>query len=115
GMGIKRLQEQPQDSRDKVLITDGANNQGALDPRKAATLAAQHHIRIYTIGLGAEAMEVPSFFGSRTVNPSRDMDEEALRDIARLTGGSYFRARNSNELQSIYALLDELEPTERDA
>lgn len=114
GLGIKRLQQQPQESRVIVLITDGANNAGALEPQKAAALAAQHNIRIYTIGLGAEAMEVPSFFGSRTVNPSRDMDEEALRDIARLTGGSYFRARNSNELQSIYALLDELEPTERD-
>src|SRR5690606_21666989 len=115
GLGIKRLQEQPQDSRVIVLISDGANNAGALEPQKAATLAAQHHIRIYTICLVAEAMEVPGFLGSRTVNPSRHMDEEALRDIARLTGGSYFRARNSNELQSIYALLDELEPTDRDA
>lgn len=114
GLGIKRLQQQPQDSRVIVLITDGANNAGALEPQQAAALAAQHNIRIYTIGLGAEAMEVPSFFGSRTVNPSREMDEEALRDIAGQTGGRYFRARNSNELQNIYALLDELEPTERD-
>lgn len=114
GLAVKRLQQQPQESRVIVLITDGASNSGELEPLRAAALAAQNQIRIYTIGLGAEAMEVPSFFGSRTVNPSRDMDEQALRDIAQTTGGAYFRARSSQELQQIYALLDELEPTEQD-
>lgn len=114
GLAVKRLLQQPQDSRVIVLITDGASNSGELEPLRAAALAARNQIRIYTIGLGAEAMEVPSFFGSRTVNPSRDMDEQALRDIAQTTGGAYFRARNSQELQQIYALLDELEPTEQD-
>lgn len=114
GLAVKRLQPQPDSSRVLVLITDGANTSGELEPLKAASLAAQNQIRIYTIGLGAEAMEVPSFFGTRTINPSRDMDEQSLQAIARTTGGAYFRARNSQELQQIYALLDELEPTEKD-
>jgi len=71
-------------------------------------------VKIYTIGLGADRMEVPSFFGSRTVNPSRDLDENALRTIAQSTGGTFFRARDVKELQQIYALIDELEPTEKD-
>lgn len=114
GLSIKRLQQQPENSRVIVLVTDGANNSGELDPLKAAELAEMNHITIYTIGLGADSMKVSSFFGSRTVNPSADMDEDALREIARRTGGQYFRARNFAELERIYQLLDELEPTEKD-
>lgn len=114
GLSIKRLQQQPENSRVIILVTDGANNSGELDPLKAAELAAMNHIKIYAIGLGAESMKVSSFFGSRTVNPSSDMDEDALREIAQRTGGQYFRARNTNELDQIYQILDELEPTEKD-
>lgn len=114
GLSIKRLQHQADNSRVIVLLTDGSNNAGELDPIKAAELAAQNNIKIYTIGLGAEAVEVASFFGSRTINPSADMDEKALTNIAQLTGGAYFRARNTQELNQIYALLDELEPAEQD-
>jgi len=81
---------------------------------RAAELAAEMGVRIYTIGLGAETMEVPSFFGSRTVNPSRDLDEASLEKIAELTQGRFFRARNTEELSKIYSLIDELEPTERE-
>lgn len=59
-------------------------------------------------------MQVRSFFGSRTVNPSRDLDEKTLTAIADTTGGRYFRARNTEELDKIYQLLDELEPVEKD-
>lgn len=114
GLAVKRLQDQPESSRVVILITDGANTSGELEPLKAAELAALNHIKIYTIGLGANAMEVPSFFGTRTVNPSRDMDEKTLREVASLTGGNYFRAHNTSELQQIYALLDKLEPSEQD-
>jgi Ca-activated chloride channel family protein len=67
-------------------------------------------LKIYTIGIGADEMLVRSFFGMRKVNPSTDLDEETLRKIAEVSGGKYFRARDTQELEKIYQLLDELEP-----
>jgi len=114
GLTIKRLQNNPESSRVMILLTDGSNTAGEVDPLKAAQLAAKHQVKIYTIGLGADLMEVPSFFGTRRVNPSKDLDEESLRQIAQLTGGSFFRARDSEELAKIYQFIDQLEPTEKD-
>lgn len=114
GLTIKRLQSHPEQSRVVILLTDGANTAGEVQPIKAAELAKQSDMKIYTIGLGADAMEISSFFGSRQVNPSRDLDEETLQKIADLTGGHYFRARDSQELEQIYDLIDQLEPTEKD-
>lgn len=114
GLSIKRLQQQPESSRVILLVTDGANNSGELDPLKAAELAEMNNIKIYAIGLGAEEMKVSSFFGTRTINPTADMDEDALREMARRTGGQYFRARDTKELEQIYQELDELEPAEQD-
>ena len=113
-LSVKRMRENPSDSQVLVLLTDGANTAGSIEPVRAAELAAEMGVRIYTIGLGAETMEVPSFFGSRTVNPSRDLDEASLEKIAELTEGRFFRARNTEELSKIYSLIDELEPTERE-
>lgn len=93
-----------------VLLTDGANTAGEVDPVKAAELAADEGLKIYTIGIGADEMLVRSLFGTRRVNPSSDLDEKTLQSIAEKTGGKYFRARDSEELQQIYKLLDELEP-----
>ncbi len=114
GLALKRIA--PGEARRQVLIllTDGANNAGQVAPLKAAELAASQGLKIYTIGLGAEAMEVRSFLFSQTVNPSRDLDEKTLTTIAETTGGRYFRARDSDELGKIYALLDQLEPVERE-
>jgi len=114
GLAIKRLQDQKTDSRVLILLTDGANTAGELTPMKAAELAAQYHLKIYTIGIGADEMLVRSLFGTRRVNPSADLDEKTLTAIADLTGGRYFRARNSEELAQIYAMLDQLEPVEKD-
>lgn len=114
GLTIKRLQSNPEQSRVIVILTDGANTAGEVDPLKAAELARQSKVKIYTIGLGADSMEVSSFFGSRQVNPSRDLDESTLQNMADLTGGHYFRARNGQELEQIYELIDQLEPTEKD-
>ena len=113
GLAVKRLQSQT-DSRVLILLTDGANTAGEVSPIKAAEIAAQHHLKIYTIGIGADEMIVRSFFGSQRVNPSRDLDEKTLTVIAEKTGGRYFRARNTDELKQIYHLLDELEPVEKD-
>jgi len=114
GLTIKRLQSHPEQSRVVILLTDGANTAGEVKPLKAAELAKQSNVKIYTIGLGADFMEVSSFFGTRKVNPSRDLDEESLRKMADMTGGHYFRARDSDELEEIYEMIDQLEPTEKD-
>jgi Ca-activated chloride channel family protein len=85
-----------------------------VTPLKAAELAAENGLKIYTIGIGADEMIVRSFFGNRKVNPSQDLDEKTLKAIADKTGGRYFRARNTQELDKIYHILDELEPVEKD-
>lgn len=122
GLALKRLEKgagndnsnEIKNSQVLVLLTDGANTAGILSPQKAAELAAGSGLKIYTIGIGADEMVVNSLFGSRRINPSADLDEKALKGIAETTGGRYFRARDTRELQSIYRLLDELEPVEQE-
>ncbi|WP_020564457.1 vWA domain-containing protein [Methylosarcina fibrata] len=114
GLAVKRLKNQPGNSRVLILMTDGANTAGEVSPLKAAELAAANRLKIYTIGIGADEMLVRSFFGTRKVNPSRDLDEKTLIAIAKNTGGRYFRARNAEELSYIYLLLDKLEPIAKD-
>jgi Ca-activated chloride channel family protein len=114
GLAVKRLKNQPGNSRVLILMTDGANTAGEVSPLKAAELAASNQLKIYTIGIGADEMLVRSFFGTRKVNPSRDLDEKTLIAIAKNTGGRYFRARNAEELSYIYLLLDKLEPVAKD-
>lgn len=110
GLAVKRLRDRPAQQRVLVLLTDGVNTAGELDPQKAIELAAANHVRIYTIGIGADALRVDSLFGSRVVNPSADLDEAMLTRMADTTGGRYFRARNSEELADIYRSIDKLEP-----
>ncbi|MGZ8239485.1 MAG: vWA domain-containing protein [Methylobacter sp.] len=114
GLAVKRLKNEQTNSRVLVLMTDGANTAGEISPLKAAELAAANHLKIYTIGIGADEMIVRSFFGNRKVNPSVDLDEKSLIKIAESTGGQYYRARNTDELNNIYMRLDELEPVEKD-
>lgn len=112
-LAVKRIHEQGAKAEEQVLIllTDGANTAGQISPLKAAELAQQIGLRIYTIGIGADQMAVPSITGGlRLVNPSADLDEDALKTIAEMTGGHYFRAKDTAGLQEIYRLLDELEP-----
>ncbi|EAU54018.1 vWA domain-containing protein [Mariprofundus ferrooxydans] len=120
GLAVKRLEQSNRDkriaSKEQVLIllTDGVNTAGQLSAPQAAELAAEHGLTIYTIGIGADAMTVQSFFGTQRVNPSADLDEKMLTDIATKTGGRYFRAHDTQELQKIYAMIDKLEPVARD-
>jgi Ca-activated chloride channel family protein len=114
GLAIKRLKSEKASSRVLILLTDGANTAGNVTPLKAAELAAEHQLKIYTIGIGADEMIVKSFFGSRKVNPSQDLDEKTLTAIAEKTGGQYFRARDTAALEKIYQILDKLEPIEKD-
>jgi len=114
GLSLKKLKGNPDEQKVVILITDGANTSGEVAPLKAAELAAAEGVKIYTIGIGADEMVVESFFGSRRVNPSADLDEKTLTAIADVTGGRYFRARDAEQLEQIYHMLDELEPVERD-
>ena len=112
-LAVKRIHDQGSEAGEQVLIllTDGANTAGEIDPLKAAELAQQIGLRVYTIGIGAEQMVVSSITGGmRRVNPSADLDEETLTQIASLTGGQYFRAKDTAGLQDIYRILDEMEP-----
>jgi Ca-activated chloride channel family protein len=118
GLAVKRLVDIKEniDLSQKVLIlmTDGANTSGIIDPIKAATLAAQAKLKIYTIGVGAESMVMNSIFGQQVINPSSDLDTETLTKMAELTGGKYFRATDSESLSDIYRLIDQLEPINED-
>ena len=112
-LAVKRIHDAGADADEQVLVllTDGANTAGSVPPIRAAELAQQIGLRIYTIGIGADSMDVPSAFGmARRTNPSADLDEETLKTIASLTGGQYFRAKDTAGLQEIYRILDEMEP-----
>ncbi len=109
GLSIKRLQNQLSDQRVLILLTDGANTTGQVDPIQSAKLAKQESVKIYTIGIGADIAAVDTFFGQRFINPSADLDEETLTEIAKLTQGKYFRAKTLNELRAVYDELDTLE------
>jgi Ca-activated chloride channel family protein len=96
-----------------ILLTDGENNRGSIDPRTAAEAAAQFGIRIYTVGVGREGVApVPvsrGVFGLRYENRPVRIDEPMLREIAATTGGRYYRARDSESLRAIYQQIDRLE------
>lgn len=114
GLAVKRLQGGNAQQRILILLTDGANTAGQVSPLKAAELAAEKGLKIYTVGIGADELVLKSFFFDRKVNPSADLDEKTLTAIAEQTGGRYFRARDTAELEQIYVMLDQLEPVEKD-
>jgi Ca-activated chloride channel family protein len=109
GLAVKRLRDQDVENRILILLTDGANTAGSIDPMKAAELAAGEGVRIHTIGVGAESRGA---FGL-ALGGAR-IDEGTLKAIAKATGGRYFRARDVGGLQEIYGILDELEPVVSD-
>jgi Ca-activated chloride channel family protein len=98
-----------------ILLTDGENNRGAIDPRTAAKAAAAVGVRIYAIGVGTEGMApVPvgrGVYGLRYENRPVRIDEALMTEVARTTGGRYFRARDAQALREIYGQIDRLERT----
>ncbi len=104
GLAVKRLQNRPEEDRVLILMTDGANTAGEIEPLRAAELAERKKVKIYTIGIGGEA----TFFDQG------DLDEPTLKAIAKKTHGQYFRARSPRELQHIYQEIEKLEPIEQD-
>ncbi|RDK86442.1 UNVERIFIED_ORG: Ca-activated chloride channel family protein [Idiomarina abyssalis] len=109
-LSVKRFRDDEESNRVLVLLTDGQNTAGNLTPEQALELAQAYDVTIYPIAVGAEEVVVDSFFGQRRVNPSRDLDVPLMQSIAKQTGGKYFRARSTSELEEIYQRLDKLEP-----
>jgi Ca-activated chloride channel homolog len=110
-----RLRNAPGRSRVIVLLTDGVNNRGTIDPRTAAQAAAAVGVKIYAIGVGTEGMApVPvgrGVFGLRYENRPVEIDDALLTEVAEKTGGRYFRARDAAALERITTEIDQLERT----
>lgn len=116
GLGLANaaamLESSEAESRVVILLTDGANNAGEIDPITAATAAEALGIKVYTIGMGRPGpvpVPVDGFFGRRTVMRESDLDEETLRAIAEATDGRYYRATDAQGLAAIYQEIDALE------
>lgn len=112
--GVNRLKESDAESKVIILLTDGVNNAGEVDPVSAAEIAASFGIRIYTIGVGTRGeapYPVATPFGTRYQMVPVEIDEVLLKKIADLTGGEYFRATNNRALEEIYNKIDKMEKT----
>lgn len=107
-LSVKRLREQPQGQRVLIVLTDGVNTAGVLEPLKAAELAKAEGVRVYTIAFGGSGGM--SLFGVKLPGADDQVDEATLTKVADETGGRFFRARDTDELVNIYAELDRLEP-----
>ncbi len=110
--GVNNLKDSQAKSKVMILLTDGVNNRGEIDPLTAAKIAATYGIKIYTIGVGAQGeapYPVQTPFGIRRQLIPADLDEKALRAIADMTGGKYFRATDNSTLRSIYREIDKME------
>ena len=112
GLAVKHLRERPAEERVLILLSDGANNAGVLEPVQAAEIAAAEGIRIYTIGLGTGAGAVRTPFGTRLAPGAGALDEATLHLVAELTVGAYFRARDTAGLVGAHQQIDALETTE---
>ncbi|WP_223033581.1 vWA domain-containing protein [Hanstruepera marina] len=121
GMGlatsVNRLKDSKAISKVIILLTDGVNNTGFIDPKIASELAVEYGIKVYTIGLGTNGMAL-SPIGIKNNNQFQygrvqvEIDEELLKEIADATGGKYFRATNNQKLAEIYEEINKLEKTE---
>ncbi|MFE8069546.1 VWA domain-containing protein [Marinobacteraceae bacterium S3BR75-40.1] len=109
GLAVKRLRDRPESQRVLVLLTDGANTAGEIPPEKAAQLAKESGVRVYTIAIGGDSGGGLFGLGRR-----RSVDEDLLENIAQTTDGRFFRARSTPELTQVYAAIDRLEPIEQE-
>ena len=115
---LNRLKNAKRDEKYKsnviILVTDGVNNAGSVNPMTAAEIAKKMGVKIYTIGVGKEGivrMPVQTQLGLVYTRIKTEIDEKTLREIADRTGGLYFRAQSENTLKQIYHKIDELEKT----
>lgn len=112
---VNRMKDSPTKSKVVILLTDGSNNRGDIDPITAAEIAKTFDIRVYAIGVGSYSKEVRvpihTPYGVQYGTMSSEFDESTLRNIAQMTGGEYFRATDNNSLRAIYQQIDQLEKT----
>ena len=112
-LSTKRLQQQRTEQRVLIVLTDGVNTAGVLEPAKAAQIARDTGVRIHAIAFGGEGGGALSVFGLQLPTGGDEVDEAGLQRIAKLTGGRFFRARDTEALAGIYAEIDALEPVQR--
>jgi len=112
---VARMKNSKAKSKVVILLTDGQNNAGEIDPITAAQIASTFNIRVYTIGAGTRGTALypvnDPLFGKRYVPMRVEIDEDLLKRIANITGGKYFRATDENKLREIYREIGELEKT----
>lgn len=113
GLAVKRLRTQPAGQRVLILLTDGVNTAGVLEPKKAAELARDEGVRVHSIAFGGDGSLSLFGFQLPMPGPGDEIDEDTLRMVATLTGGRFFRARDTAGLAGIYTEIDRLEPVER--
>ena len=110
---VNRLRNSQAKSRVIILLTDGVNNKGEIDPLTAANLAKAMNFKIYTIGAGSKGKAFITvndpMFGKRRVQIQADLDEKTLQEVADMTGGKYFRATDAESLANIYEEIEQLE------
>lgn len=112
--GVNRLKDSKAKSKVMILLTDGVNNRGEIDPITAAKIAATYGIRVYTVGVGAQGQApypVETPFGIQRRLIPVDLDEKTLTTVAEMTGAQYFRATDNRTLRTIYKEIDQLERT----
>ncbi|MEE9356751.1 MAG: VWA domain-containing protein [Methylococcaceae bacterium] len=114
GLALKRLRKQQTQTKVLIVLTDGANTAGEVSPLKAAELAKQAGLKIYTLGMGANEATLRRMHEAGCRVSLSDLDEDTLTKVAQTTGGQYFRAKSTQELEEIYRILNDLEPTEKD-
>lgn len=112
-LATKRLQQQPNPEKVLILLTDGVNTAGTLDPQKAAQIAKQAGVRIHAIAFGGDGAAVSLLGFQLPLGGGDDVDEAGLARIAKVTGGKFFRARDTGQLVGIYQEIDKLEPVQR--
>jgi Ca-activated chloride channel family protein len=116
GVCVNRLKSSKAKSKVVILLTDGRNNAGGIDPLTAAELAKTFGMKIYTVGAGTKGLApypTKNLFGLKTYRSIQiDIDEEGLTEIAKITGGKYFRATDTASLKEVYRQIDSLEKTE---
>ncbi|MGM0566316.1 MAG: vWA domain-containing protein [Bacteroidota bacterium] len=114
---VNRLKDSQSVSKVIILLTDGVNNKGSLNPQSAAEIAQLHGIRVYTVGVGSQGTApypVQGMFGTRYQQMEVEIDEDLLREMADMTGGKYFRATDKEKLQAVYEEIDRLERSKID-
>ncbi len=114
-IGGKRLKDLKAKSRILILLTDGRNNAGDVTPSQAAEAVKEFGVKIYTIGVGGKGpapFRVKTLFGTRIIRQRVDLDEETLKEVARIGGGKYYRATDTEVLSEIYDMIDQEEKTE---